>query len=342
MTHQPILHTKILISSLAAVSLLSACGGGGGSDDVTVEPNSRVLSLDGGNIGAVNEEGTKLTAQKNMTSGINVDWGTEGNPTTRKNSAFSVKTTEDGATMTVNGNEIVFTSDDRDTSDDGKVYGFNQQSERDENNNRITANGFLYAWSEDDLDSALAKDNQSNAQVWQYYYQDADSDIGQRGFAVVGTQTDMAKVANEQVASYSGWTRLQVLPDANYDGYDTETAVVGDLQLEVNFTEKTVVGGANNFEVREAGSSEWITVDNAGIAFEKTSYDANGEFSGKLSLNETAEAGIGVTGSDYSGSYSGAFFGKTADQAAGTASFDSEGDPVAYGYFMTDRDADQE
>lgn len=327
-------------ATFVLASALSACGGGGGaSDEVTVEPNTRVLAKDFGNMGAVNEDGTVQVAQKNMTSGIDIDWDAEGNPITRNNATFSVRTTKDGAVMIVDGQEMVFTAADK-YGDATRNFAYYRQAEDDENGNPETDIGWISAWDPDILEDSVGADNDNYAQIWQYYYLDAETSKAQRGFAVVGTQTDMTDVANDKMASYSGYTVFRIFPDENYDGHASETGIGGRLRMYANFSKKTVGGAATNLEIRPVGSESWDNISGGVVVFETATYDEHGEFTGELSLNDLVEESLEITDREYDGSYSGAFFGQSAKQVAGVTSFDSEGKPASYGYFTATKDGD--
>ena len=98
-----------IIYFIPAIAVISACGGGGGGSDPLIKkqfnqtpPNTRVLSNDAGTIGDVNADGVKLTAQKGMVSGIEIDQ--DADTTTSGASSFAISKGKNGeAVMVVDG-----------------------------------------------------------------------------------------------------------------------------------------------------------------------------------------------------------------------------------------------
>lgn len=319
------LYPIILIPGIA---LVSACGGGGGSTPEVV--NTRVLSKDAGNMGSVNENGTKLTAQANMTSGVGIDW--DNDLTGDHDAKFTIVKGENGeAIMTVDGRTVAFSEDDR--SENG--YGY--ATENDPNFDSATkAYATLYTYNADSLDDALSSGRSDYMSVWQYYYDDAnDSVAAKRGFAVVGTQTDIADVANDPTATYSGWARLQTATTSSYGGWDSETQVQGDLTMSVNFGTRDVSGYIDNMQTRMSGG-EWSDANGAAFEMDPTKYNAHGEFAGTVSPNEVVQQAFNLDAGD-KGGYAGALFGATAKNIGGTLHLNSD-TTNGYGFFGGTKD----
>lgn len=319
------LYPIILIPSIA---LVSACGGGGGSTPEVV--NTRVLSKDAGNMGSVNENGTKLTAQANMTSGIGIDW--DNNLTGDHDAKFTIAKGENGeAIMTIDGKTVAFDTADRISSpSDGEVRGFDTSNDPNFDETK-TPYAALWTFSDGTMDDALSAEKTDYMQTWLYYYDDAnDSVAAKRGFAIVGTQTDIADVANDPTATYSGSARLQLADTTGYYGWDSETQVQGDLTMSVNFGTRDVSGYIDNMQTRQS-TDDWANADGAAFTMDPTKYNAHGEFAGTVSPNEIVQQAFNLDASD-KGGYAGAMFGTTAENIGGTLHLNSD-TTNGYGFF---------
>lgn len=162
------------------------------------------------------------------------------------------------------------------------------------------------------LDNALDEENSGYVTAWQYYYSKVNDPIAQRGYAVVGTQTDFADVAGNDCASYSGFAHFRTTPAASYTGEGSETRYHGEMTINVNFMQEQVDGSIKNIGARGFGDTSYIQIDDAQLDLDPAKINQYGEFAGTVSLNAVVR-GLFNLDADDKEAYAGAFFGPNAD-----------------------------
>ena len=325
-----------IIYFIPAIAVISACGGGGGGSDPLIKkqfnqtpPNTRVLSNDAGTIGDVNADGVKLTAQKGMVSGIEIDQ--DADTTTSGASSFAISKGKNGeAVMVVDGVSYAFDNTQRYLIDDTTLGYENSQEGLDFNDTTMPYLA-LFAYNIDGLDAALADDASNYVRVWQYYVDTVGDSIGKRGFAVVGTQTDFADVAGNDTASYSGEARCRTANATDYGGWDSEASYYGDLNMDLNFQQESISGSIQNIEARGPDETSYTEISGAQLDLDPAKINQHGEFAGTVSPNDVVQ-GLFNLDADDKGAYAGALFGPNAEQIGGTITVGSSAEN-GYGYF---------
>lgn len=319
---------------------LTACGSSGGGS-VFQAPDlgsaARVFSDDTGDAGDALAAGETLTARTVTTSAIRLDYNdSRGGPTALvSNPDLAIRLNDDGElTLIIEGQEQVFSAANYDPDDGGIIYGYFTEEECDTLD--ICNNLFSFSGT---LDEFKASGNGYHkiyiAQTNQLY---GDGALNLRAYGAAGTETRDDALTSLGSASYSGRSRIDAYPTSGFvDNGTTRTRLQSDVALDANFGAGTISGVMSNFETRGPGEDDWTSIDGT-IAMSSSSFESNG-FQGNLTPDADWRAD---TNASLTGTYSGAFFGPNAEEAAGGISAsgtdDELGDFNAIGFFSTNAD----
>ncbi len=321
-------HFVHLTASGAMLAALAACNSGN-SGTGSAPQTTRHFAADAGVAAKALNDGKTLTAQKGGTATYEIDWNT-GTTTLRSGDTFSVAKNASGElTMTVNGREFAFSPGDRFVDSDGMVYSYDVQSP--------STSVWLYLGSyTGTLDETLDPNGTDYAQIWGYYVDADQNGIASQAYSVVGTETRAADLALLPSATYSGRTRMDVIPATGYSGgSSSRTRVRSDLSMAADFGAGTIGGSLTNITVEPPGGSQSAVAGT--ISMDQATLSGNG-FASTLTPDAAFITGQGA-GWTGSGNYAVKFFGPAADQVAGTMTMtgtNSSGAWNGVGYFIAD------
>ncbi len=169
-----------------------------------------------------------------------------------------------------------------------------------------------------------------------------------RGFATVGIQTTPEQMVSQSaVATYRGSIILDLNPLAQTFGihenpFNDNSALFAELIMTVNFNTNNVTGTAasteTDFSVQPDENGAYPTITNGIITFGIAPIVGNG-FAGEFTIDGNGRDYLGLTDNP-TGNYTGNFFGPDADDIAGVMRFNgttADGATVGIGGFRGDR-----
>jgi hypothetical protein len=308
---------KLMLASVA-LGAITACSGSDSivSRGVTISPleqASRTFAARaGGNIdaGGAIEKGETLTARSVSTAGQLLEYG--GGNTSLKDAKVSVERNAAGElNLYVNGTRRVFTPQDRATGSSGSAYGY----AINDDTNKVYINVANFTGDLDDL--LTTGSGYAEALFVQTNQVPEIGNKNVRAFAILGTETRDADLAGLPSATYTGTSAIKVTPDNNFAGTSDEIEIKSNLAMSADFGAGTVSGRLSDIRVVRANGNSVDRSVNGTIAMNTATFDTNG-YAGTLSPDTTYRSNAPVNIS--TGSYSGAFYGPVANQAAGVIS----------------------
>ncbi len=326
----------------AAAASLTACGSSNATRDrVTIgesENRTRVYaaSEDGTTVrdfGQILQDGETLTARKVSVMGQKLNYAT-GETSLDPKATASVRQNSNGElTVRLNGNRQIFTSADRRTETDGRQYGYEVNP---------SGGGYAGAFSHSgELDDFLSSGNgYAKVLKLQRDLQDPDNPgLHETAYAVFGAETRDDALTSLPTATYSGRTRVDVVPNSGFvNGSSSSVRVRSDLAMTADFDGGNISGKMTGFTQQNPASGPEVPVAGT-MTMERANFDVNG-FSGNLTADNALTSALDTTTLD--GTYSGAFYGPEANEVAGaigvTGTAPEIGGFNGAGYFVGSRD----
>lgn len=313
---------KLLILTVSALAL-AGCNSSNGSAVRAI-----LLSEDVGSAAQALEDGETLetTSATSATHTVNFD----DNTSASADSQFGISTNANGGVdVTVNGVTTSFAA--ADATQDG--FGWR----------RMEADGDVagvFSWNgpaAEVIDPDDPNFGDEASQVWEYFvFNDADQTL-REGFAVVGAEPTQAALDGKTTATYRGYAAVQTREEGNIGtrnefqaGTSGARAIQGQntgVSMMADFDAGTMSGEITGVTVRTrtGGIVSPQTAVNGSITMNEA--DITGNFyEGTLTgSGDLADLGDNPT-------YSGRFFGETAQETAGAIS-SSGTDAVGSGFF---------
>ena len=303
------------MSIIAASStiLLSACGGGDGI------MSTRTFAADTPTPALALAEGKTLTAQAVQTAAMKTDYA--NSTTSIKDSVVSISKNAGGElSLTVNGETYDFDAADRGLEPDGTTsyyYTVSGEEDADGNPRYYVLNSY-----NDSINDIVNGD--TDKAVFLMNYMDIKDDIvagesvGERGWFVVGSETQAAALGEFTTKSYSGRLRGEAYDTEGFSSVGNRNEFrSNDLTLTANFEANTISGTAGNLLVRQRvrgdAVPEFVEVGGAFLFQDGTISGA--DFSGNLSVDDTFKNSLGTESVD--ASFSGSFFGAEGEAVGG-------------------------
>ena len=324
--------------STATVLSVSACSSGGtnslGQPGISPEENARNFSQVNANdpdnvedAGGAVANGKTLSARSVSVAGLATDYQT--GKSSLANAAVTERRNASGElTVSVNGVETAFAEGDRYFEIDGRSYGYEIEG-------GTTYTGAYNQTGEID-DFLNPGDNYAEV-----LYVNTNGASGSpkrylRAYAVLGTETRDDALSSLPTATYNGYTEISsVSKTSDEQGNFPFNRVQSDLKMTADFGAGEISGVMSNF----AEQDELLGyVPFAGsVAMNKATITQNG-FKGTLTADDAFGAD-GVT-IDPTSTYSGAFYGPSAETVAGVLNVTGSNGIAGYngiGYFIADR-----
>lgn len=320
----------------SASILLSACGGGDGV------MTTRTFAVDTPTPALALAEGKTLTAQAGQTAAMKTDY--ENATTSIKESVVSISKNAGGElSLTVNGETYDFDAADRQLESDGTTsYYYQVSGEEDEDGNPRYV---LLGWYNSSINDVVNGD--STDVVYLMEYMDIKDDVtvgesvGERGFFVVGSETQAAALGEFTTKSYAGRLRGHAYDAEGFSTTQTRTEFrSNDVTLTADFQANTISGTAGNIVIRQRVIGEATTPDFASVDGEFLFQDGTiqgADFAGNFSSDDTINSTLGVESID--ASFSGSFFGAEGDAVGGVVKgsvTDADGAATIVGAFTAD------
>ncbi|MDC3394454.1 transferrin-binding protein-like solute binding protein [Planktomarina temperata] len=323
------------IIAASSTILLSACGGGDGV------MSTRTFAADTPTPALALAEDKSLTAQAVQTAAMKTDYA--NSTTSIKDSVVSISKNAGGElSLTVNGETYDFDAADRQLESDGTTFYYYQVSgEEDADGN---PRYYVLSSHNDSINDIVNGD--TDKAVFLMDYMDIKDDIGagdsfgERGYFVVGSETQAAALGAFTTKSYSGRLRGESYTAETFSTTQTRTDFRSfDLTLTANFEEKSISGTADNLYIRQRVRGE-TTPDFASsdgtILFQDGTING-ADFSGNLSVDDTYKANSGIESVE--ATFSGSFFGVEGGAVGGVikgSSTSANGDATFVGAFTAD------
>jgi hypothetical protein len=151
---------------------------------------------------------------------------------------------------------------------------------------------------------------------------------------VIGTETRSTMIDSlnglNATATYTGIGRLNVR-NANQEFTNFNRAVQGDLTLNADFGARTVNGSIGNLTLLE-NENQSLGAQAGTILLNSGAISGN-SFTGNMSADATLSGSNQAVGAAATGTYSGAFYGRDAEEVGGQLT-GSSGDFLGYGHFV--------
>ena len=323
----------ILVGS--ASILLSACGGGDGV------MTTRTFAADTPTPALALAEGKTLTAQAGQTAAMKTDY--ENATTSIKESVVSISKNAGGElSLTVNGETYDFDAADRQLESDGTTsYYYQVSGEEDEDGNPRYVVLSSYNSSINDVVNGTSTDV-----VYLMDYMDIKDGVtvgeavGERGFFVVGSETQAAALGEFTTKSYAGRLRGEAYGTERFSTTQTRTEFrSNDVTLTADFQANTISGTAGNIVIRRRVRDE-STPDFSPVGgeflFQNGKIDG-ADFAGTFSSDDTFNSNLGTESVD--ASFSGTFFGAEGEAVGGVVKgsvTDADGVATIVGAFTAD------
>lgn len=265
--------------------------------------------------------GDTVTARQESTSAVRIGFDQTAS---RTDADLKLRVNDAGElTMILNGVEHVFTENDR-LIENGNFVGYDVQDP-------VTGEFYgLFTFSSFDMDDFLDPNNTRAAQSVRGHSSRVTEDGSVWAFAVTGAETRDETLTSLPTATYSGRSVTDIYPSSGLVGIqESRTRLRSDVLMVADFGGGTVSGEMTNLTQSVSGNP---AVDLAGqINMDPAMLNGNG-FNGTLSPDATFSAANG----DIDGTYSGAFYGATAEGVAGALSIQGT-DSIGHGFFGADR-----
>ena len=324
--------------STAAVLSVSACSSGGtnslGQPGISPEESARNFSQvdanDPNNVedaGGAVANGKTLSARSVSVAGLATDYQT--GQSSLANAAVTVRRNASGElTVSVNGVETAFAEGDRFIEIDGSSYGYEIEG------------GTTYSGAYNQtgpIDDFLNPgDNYAEVLFVETNGISSNPDKYLIAYAVLGTETRDGALSSLPTATYNG--RTKILSASNTSDSDNNfnfNSVRSDLEMTADFGAGEISGVMSNFvgENRDLGDQPLA----GSVAMNKATFTQNG-FKGTLTADDAFGAN-GVT-IDPTSTYSGAFYGPSAETVGGVLNVTGSNGVAGYngiGYFIADR-----
>jgi hypothetical protein len=142
-----------------------------------------------------------------------------------------------------------------------------------------------------------------------------------RSFAVIGSPTADVDLPQLGTATYSGTAFAEFYPEAGYvNNFTSRTELRSQLDMSVNFESTKISGALSGIEEKyptgiENAPGPWLQVDGT-WQMQETDFAASG-FTGNIAADGAYNGALSLSGTS---TYSGAFFGPTAEEIGGTLS----------------------
>ena len=286
-------------------------------------------------------EGKTLTAQAGQTAAMKTDF--ENATTSIKESVVSISKNAGGElSLTVNGETYDFDAADRQLESDGTTsYYYQVSGEEDEDGNPRYFVLSSYNSSINDVVNGNSTDV-----VYLMDYMDIKDDVtvgesvGERGYFVVGSETQAAALGEFTTETYTGRIRGHSYNAENFTTTQNRNEFRSDnLTLTANFEENTISGTAGNILVRQLVRGE-ATPDYTSVGGEFLFQDgtiSGADFTGTLSVDDTFKANLGTESVE--ATFSGSFFGAEGEAVGGVikgTATDADGSSTLVGAFTAD------
>ena len=319
----------------SASILLSACGGGDGV------MTTRTFAADTPTPALALAEGKTLTAQAGQTAAMKTDY--ENATTSIKESVVSISKNAGGElSLTVNGETYDFDAADRQLESDGTTsYYYQVSGEEDEDGN---PRYFVLSSYNSSINDVVNGD--STDVVYLMDYMDIKDDVaagvsvGERGYFVVGSETQAAALGEFTTMSYAGRLRGHAYDAEGFSTTQTRTEFrSNDVTLTANFEENIISGTAGNIRMRQRvrgeAAPDFASVDGEFLFQDGTIQGA--DFAGTFSSDDTLKANLRTESVD--ASFSGSFFGAEGEAVGGVVKgsvTDADGVATIVGAFTAD------
>lgn len=294
---------------LLGTTLVAACGGSGGTGTgVTSRSGNtgadKILAVDAGNAAEALEDDATLKASQRASSGWTRSFDADTASLSADSTATVQRNDQGGLDITVGGQTIRFVA--ADLTDDG--YGFELPD----------GSAGIYSWDGESMADALDPNGGRYSLVFDYWSDDAGGSTGRNGFLVVGTETADADLEALPTATYEGYARVRVAPEAGFDDWDADVSEArGDVTMVADFGAGNVSGSVTNMESRvprdEDPTRTWLPFDGS-LTMEEAAIAGNG-FTGAITADSGFTDAVGTI--DAGSSYSGTFFGPTGEELGG-------------------------
>jgi hypothetical protein len=330
------LYMQLMTTTALALSV-AACGSSNGVDkvidvtDITAEAQAKrtfAVDDDGNTVdaGGAVASGKTLTARAVGVSLKNLNYET-GETGLKSGGTASIKRNASGAlTVTINGAEQAFAPSDLTDEEDGyEVDG---------------DDGYYGVYSYTGPISDLLTAGNGFSQVLEIQRELNDPDnpgLNESMFAVVGTETADEDLKDLPKAEYSGWSRVNVVPNSGFESNrESRYKVRSEVAMTADFGAGEVWGTIGNTTVEDPETGFVESVGGT-ISMDKSTFDNNG-FAGTLTADETFIDELDVDSG--SGNYAGAFYGPDADEVTGVLTLGlTDGDESlnGNGFFTADK-----